>query len=272
MTSCLPTSAQPPRPNEFSNLPGCETTIFPESPPDAVPVFDYSYKGAERSFEDSLSRLSFSRDNCGISRIVGLRIHDAESPETLRQASSRKRSCVRKLRELREKGLIRDISIGMNDASYILQMIGQCSKGTFDSVMMAGCWNLLDPTMQGLEVLQLCEKLGIEVHLAGVFASGLLVGKDTYKYSKAPPEKIELTMKWSTLCDKYGLPLPAVALSFALLPKVVSKVAVGIGKPEELMQCCQWVEDFKVPLILWEEAIDMKLLPKWTPIPTRVRS
>ena len=148
-------------------------------------------------------------------------------------------------------------------------MIRRAKKGTFDSVMRAGCWNLLDASREGLEVLHVCEEQEIKVHLAGVFASGLLVGHDKYKYAKAPADKIESTRRWSELCHKYALPLPAVALAFALLPSAVAKVAVGVRRPAELEECCQWIERYQVPLALWEEAVHMGLLPDWIPLPLR---
>ena len=44
------------------------------------------------------------------------------------------------------------------------------------------------PHQDGMEVVQECCARGIEIHNAGVYCSGLLVGGDTYFYSKAAPE------------------------------------------------------------------------------------
>ena len=82
--------------------------------------------------------------------------------------------------QLRKEGLIENVSIGMNDAAFVLRMIEGKPKGTFNSVMLAGSWNLLDQS--GLEVLKACEARGVDVHNAGVFASGLLVGGATFRY------------------------------------------------------------------------------------------
>ena len=254
---------------EEDNLPGTKTTVFVDSPRDAVPILDYSSGGVSRSFADSLARLGFPAVNDGSNRVVGLRVHDADTADRMAQVCANEGGAASGLRELRDSGSIDDVSIGMNDAKLILEMIEKCPTGTFDSVMMAGCWNLLDTSLVALKVLHTCDTLDIKVHLAGVFASGLLAGKDTYKYAKAPQDKIAKTREWSQLCDKFGLPLPAVALNFALLPSVVKKVAVGVRSPEELEQCVEWIQKYKVPLKLWEEAVRMKLLPKWIPIPLR---
>ena len=71
----------------------------------------------------------------------------------------------------------------MNDAAYVLRMLAN-PPGTFDSVMMAGAWNLLD--QDGYDVLLECQERGVRVHNAGVFASGLLVGGSHYKYGPLP--------------------------------------------------------------------------------------
>ena len=51
---------------------------------------------------------------------------------------------VEKLLEMRSKNLIRDVSLGMNDPNAILSVINHYPRGSIDSVMVAGAWNLLD--------------------------------------------------------------------------------------------------------------------------------
>jgi aryl-alcohol dehydrogenase-like predicted oxidoreductase len=77
--------------------------------------------------------------------------------------------------ELRGKGMIKSVSLGMNDPAYVMRMITGKPAGTFDSIMSAGAWNLID--QDGYELMLECQKRGIKVHNAGIFASGLLVGK-----------------------------------------------------------------------------------------------
>ena len=68
------------------------------------------------------------------------------------------------------------------------------------------------------ETLVECEERGIGVTIAAIFASGLLVGGDTYKYEKAPQEMRDKTEAWKALAAKYNLTLPALAMAFAFLP------------------------------------------------------
>ena len=50
--------------------------------------------------------------------------------------------------------------------------------GIFDSALLAGGWNLLSQT--GLPCLLECARRGVDVHVAGVFNSGLIVGGSIY--------------------------------------------------------------------------------------------
>jgi hypothetical protein len=51
---------------------------------------------------------------------------------------------VAQLLDMRARNLIRDVSLGMNDPRAILHVIRHFPRGSIDSVMVAGAWNLLD--------------------------------------------------------------------------------------------------------------------------------
>ena len=155
----------------------------------------------------------------------------------------------------------------MNDPAYVLRMIAAKPAGTFDNVMIAGAWNLID--QDGLELLLSCQKRGIKVHNAGIFASGLLVGGDRYKYQPAPSGILVRRAKWQALAQSHGVPLPAVAIAFALAPAVVEKAAVGVQSPEEVRANAEWLAAAEnVPPRLWREAKERGLLGNDTPTPT----
>ena len=70
---------------------------------------------------------------------------------------------VAELVKLREEGLINEVSLGMNDANFVRRMLHDNPAGTFDSVMMAGSWNLLD--QDGGDVLLECQRRGVKVRV-----------------------------------------------------------------------------------------------------------
>merc|ERR1712048_157757 len=103
--------------------------------------------------------------------------------------------------------------------------------------------------------------MGIEVHVAGIYASGLLVGVDRYAYKAAPVEMKDKAERWRSLAEKHGCSLPAVAMAFAALPTVVTRVVVGLATPEQVDQTLKTLEESgKVPIAIWQEAKDVGLL------------
>jgi D-threo-aldose 1-dehydrogenase len=106
------------------------------------------------------------------------------------------------------------------------------------------------------------------VHVAGVFASGLLVGGSSYAYKQAPDEKRELAARWRALAAEHGVSLPAVAIAFAAMPKCVTRVVLGVASPEQVHQNVAWVQEAgSVPPQLWRDAHRRGLLAPEVPVP-----
>ena len=69
--------------------------------------------------------------------------------------------------------------------------------------------------------------------------------------------------QWQALADKHGVSLSAVAISFACLPTVVTKVIFGMSTPEEVeMNMASLEEHPKVPVEIFAEAQAQGLLPE----------
>ena len=85
--------------------------------------------------------------------------------------------------------------------------------------VFADGWNLI--TQDALEVMSVCEELGIAVHLAGIFG-----GTTVSPIFDPMPEHAEQVAAWQALADRHGVSLAAVALGFAALPKCVEKLVV----------------------------------------------
>lgn len=232
---------------------------------------DYTAAGAERSVKESLARL-------GLDSVWALRVHDPCDNSTYdgitdEVAIAAAGACVA-LRALRDQGVIRHVGLGMNcnkdshqgSPDNIIRFIRSAEPGTFDSALLAGGWNLL--TQAGLPCLLECEKRGIDVYIAGIYASGLLVGGATYAYIPAPQPMIEKAARWRDLAQKRGFSLPAVAVAFAMLPKVVKRAVVGLAKKKEVDDAVAYFrEASQVPVSLWAEAKDLGLLGAEVPIP-----
>lgn len=234
---------------------------------------DYTSIGARTSLQESLARLH-------LPSVYGLRIHDPNdnsshdpSVDEVGIALGTDGMCA-ELRQMRENGEIEHVSLGMNCnreahqgvPDEIIRLIRGAKHGTFDSALLAGGWNLL--CQAGLPVFLECERHGIPVHVAGVFASGLLVGGSTYAYKTAPKEVVEKADRWRTLSQKHGVSLPAVAIAFAALPRCVSRVVIGMANPAQVHENLAAVaESNLVPPIIWVEARDLGLLDSSVPLP-----
>jgi hypothetical protein len=105
--------------------------------------------------------------------IYGLRIHDAETEWRFENLAQNGCEGAAYLRQLKRDGTIQEISLGMNSPTFILRIL-ELAPATFDAVLMAGCWNLLDQS--GYDVLLECQKRNISVDIAGVFGAGILWG------------------------------------------------------------------------------------------------
>jgi D-threo-aldose 1-dehydrogenase len=233
-------------PGIFASNPGTETKL----------VFDYSEQGIYQSLRDSEHRLQYP--------IHGLRLHDAETEHRYQDVI--KHRSIDTMIGLKLRGKVRSIGLGMNDPQYILRILGSYPERTFDNIMMAGSWNLMDQS--GLDVLIQCHESGIPLINCGIFGSGLLWGGDMLRYSKVSKKDIKRLRAWESLGKKYNLRLPVIALAFAFLPQCVESVCIGARTPGELMENhCLLSEIQMVPVDLWLDAIDQKLLPgyltKW---------
>jgi len=225
-------------------------------PIDVIPVDDFSSEGVRESFRQSSARMEGVPISC-------LRLHDAET-DVYFDWATKDGGAIDTLVQMRKEGLIKHVSLGMNKADYLLKYIRKYPVGTFDNILVAGCWNLLDQS--GYELLSLCQTQRISVTLAGIFGSGLLWGGNYLRYQLANRSDLEKRDKWAELASKHGCTLPGVALAFAFIPLCVDKICVGC-QTESHVEANVALCNEKVPIEIWGEAKSMGLLPSWLPIP-----
>ena len=258
-----------------STVPDWETEPWREE--DRQIVRDYSAAGAHLSHAESHARMGAGWQG----PFEALRIHDPNEGRAEAQVAAGSKGDdvdaalvpltghLAGLRELREAGCTRQVSLGMNGDHMVpdmLRLLRGAPRDTFDSLLMAGGWNLL--CQEGEPVLAEAARQGIAVHNAGSLASGLLAGGFTYAYNLAPPEMVALRDRWAALASKHDIELPIVAFAFAFAPAAVTHLVVGPVSPEQLDDNLRWgaaVE--RVPSELWDEAKDVGLLAPHTCTP-----
>ncbi|MCX5495256.1 aldo/keto reductase [Kaistia dalseonensis] len=223
-------------------------------------VYDYSYDGVMRSFEDSLQRL-------GLDHIDILLMHDI-STETL--GPERKAELFpiamdggyKALDRLRSSGAIKAIGLGVNE----WQALAEATEyGQWDCFLLAGRYTLLE--QEPLHTLfPLCEKAGTSIIVGGPFNSGILAGRDTWNYARAPQAVIDRVKAIARVCDAHGVPLPAAALAFPLANPLVASVIPGPRAASELDEIMGWWTT-DIPGSLWSDLKNEGLIDAAAPVP-----
>jgi D-threo-aldose 1-dehydrogenase len=187
----------------------------------AVPVFDYTYDGALRSFEESLKRL-------GVDRVGILQVHDPDA-----HVGAAISGACRAAVSLRDQGVVGAVGVATDFTATATAILAEVD---LDAVLIAGRWSLLDH--QALdELLPMALERGAGVIAAGVFNSGILAGgpaAPTFDYVPAPREVIDRVARMDEVCRRHGVPLPAAALQFPFRHPAVVSVLTGARSPREV--------------------------------------
>ncbi|MEZ5907133.1 MAG: aldo/keto reductase [Geminicoccaceae bacterium] len=228
-------------------------------------VFDYTYDGVMRSFEDSLQRLATYRVDVLLVHDIDIWTHGSEEG---RKAKFRELmdSGYKALRELRDSGTVKAIGAGVNEVQAMLEF-GRA--GVFDCFLLAGRYTLLE--QDSLDpFLALCAERGAGVIVGGGFNSGILatgaVPGAKYNYSPAPEDIVAKVKKIEAVCAEFDVALPAAALQFVTAHPAVPTFCAGTRNVEQLEQNVAWFEA-PIPGAFWQALKDRGLLREDAPVP-----
>ncbi|MCS5717694.1 aldo/keto reductase [Herbiconiux sp. CPCC 205763] len=212
-------------------------------------VWDFSREGVLRSVEASLARLSTDRLD-----IVYL--HDPD--DFWAEAST---TGLDALIELRDQGVVGAVGAGMNQADMLADFV---ERTDVDVVMVAGRFTLLDQTAL-TRLLPAAADRGVGVVAAAVYNSGLLssptVSDDAhFDYGQASRPTIERARSIASVCERFGVPLPAAAVQYPLRHPAVVSVVLGTRTAEHVDSN---LERFHTPIPdeLWAELDASGLAP-----------
>ncbi|MEO8666877.1 MAG: aldo/keto reductase [Bauldia sp.] len=224
------------------------------------PFFDYSYDGVMRSYEDSLQRLGLNHIDIAYIHDVDAYSHGAEyQPGMFRLAMQ---GAYKALEKLRAAGDIKAIGLGVNQAQPISDAL---QHGQWDVFLLAGRYTLLE--QEPLHTLfPALEKHGASVVIGGPFNSGILVGRETWNYAKAPAEVMTRVKAIAAICDAHKVPLGAAALQFPLAHPLVSATIPGPRSPTEFNEIVEWWNT-PIPAGLWRDLKTEKLVDAAAPVP-----
>lgn len=211
--------------------------LYQGIPDDIAPVFDFTEEGVRQSFEESLQRM-------GIDYVDAVLVHDPDN-----HFATAKQQALPALRRLKLEGRLGGIGVGMNQVEMLSEFV---ANDSVDLIIVAGRYTLLDQSADD-KLLGLCQARGVRVVAGGVFNSGILANPSddaTYNYAPAGEEILAKARRIQTVCDRFGVPIPAAALQFPLLHPAVSRVLTGPRSTAELLENLAFV-DFPIPTELW---------------------
>jgi D-threo-aldose 1-dehydrogenase len=224
------------------------------------PIYDYSYDGIMRSFEDSFQRL-------GLAKIDILYVHDIGAYQHGPEAHAAhmkilRESGYRALEKLRGDGAISAIGIGVNEREVLLEAM---EWGQWDAFLLAGRYTLLEQAPLD-DLLPKCLAAGTSIVVGGPLNSGILAGRDTWNYDVAPPEVMARVKRIAAVCDSHHVLLPAAALQFPLAHPAVAAIIPGPRNAAEFTQNLLLLRH-KIPASLWSDLREAKLLHPDAPVP-----
>lgn len=238
---------------------------FVDTPQKRV-IFDYSYDGVMRSFEESKARL-------GIERVDILHIHDVcasthgsqeASDAAVRQLFDK--GGYRALTELRGAGEISALGAGVNEWQVCERLLG---LGDFDCFLLAGRYTLLE--QEALDsFLPLCVHRDVGIILGGPYNSGILatgaVPDARYNYERAPEHILSRVRRIEDICVAHDTPLIAAALQFVFGHPAVRSVIPGAASADEVRANAALL-DHSIPAALWDDLREAGLIRSDAPIP-----
>ena len=209
---------------------------------------DYSRDGVRRSLEDSLRRL-------GRERVELALVHDPEGYEQLALDEA-----VPALHELRDEGLVGAVGVGTTVADVAARFV---ERAELDCVLIAGCCSLLGaPAAETL--FPACRARGVTVLAAGVYQSGILANPRPgahLDYRLADQDALSRVAQIQTVCERYGVALPAAAVQFVLRYDDVAVVVIGAASASRVEQNLAYAST-EVPDELFTELADRGLSPR----------
>jgi D-threo-aldose 1-dehydrogenase len=228
-------------------------------------VFDYSYDGVMRSFEDSLQRL-------GINRIDLLLIHDLDTWHHKTEAkvgayvNQLFTSGWRALEELRDQGLIKGIGAGFNTMGTIPRYLDLFD---IDFFLIAMRYTLLEQDVLDSEFPR-CAERNVGIIIGGTYNSGILatgaVPNAMHNYEPAKSDILAKVAKMEAVCKRHNVPLAAAALQFPLGHPIVASVIPGAISTKQVEQNMAAFRH-PIPADLWAELKHENLIRKDAPVP-----
>jgi D-threo-aldose 1-dehydrogenase len=237
--------------------------IFFVETPQVKMIFDYSYDGIMRSYEESLGRLGLDRVDILYVHDICAFVHGGREGSEARIQELINLGGWKALTELRDSGTVSAIGAGVNEWQPCARLLELVDPDLF---LLAGRYTLLeqDPIDH---LFPQCEEKGAGIVVGGPYNSGILAGLDTYNYAEAPEDIVEQVRKIEAVCKAHDVPLIRAALHFVTANPVVVSVIPGGQNVQETEQNAALMAEEVPPQALWDELKEKKLIHPQSPTP-----
>ena len=225
--------------------------------PEYTYEFDFTAAGIRRTLESSLERLRL--DSVDI-----LYLHDSDAVD--QHTDDQFAEGLQALVELREKGVVKAIGMGMNQWQVTARMV---ERFDLDLILLAGRYTLLDQSALP-EFMPLCVKRGVRLSIGGPYNSGILASDldqpVSFDYQVASPEIVEQARRIKAVCDRHQVELKAAALQFVTAHPAVATTIPGATSVAEVEDNARLLQE-EIPAALWSELRAEELLSAAAPTP-----
>jgi D-threo-aldose 1-dehydrogenase len=206
---------------------------------------DFSGDQMRRSVERSLRLL-------GLDRLSLVYLHDPEHAPF--ESITAKGGAIDVLCKLREEGLIEHLGLAGGPTDLMMRYVEAAGADVFEAIISHNRFTLIN--RNGAPFFDLATRMGLGVANAAPYGSGIRAkGPDAYAryaYQDAPATVVERVRRLGTICDRYGVPLAAVALQFSMRDPRVHTTIVGMTRPERVAQTVELAQ-VEIPDALWPE-------------------
>lgn len=219
-------------------------------------LFDYSYEGVMRSYDDSRQRTGLSRIDILLVHDIGRLTHGER--HQIHWDALTKGGGFKALMDLKAAGLIAGFGLGVNEWQAIRDAMQETD---LDICLLAGRLTLLDNDAVE-HFLPLALRHEVDLVIAGVFNSGILAAtsQKKFNYLDAPAEIVARAERLETLCLSHGVALRTAAIQYPLRHKAATALVVGARSAAEIESNVDHFEA-SVPAELWSALEKEGLIP-----------
>ena len=207
---------------------------------------DFSGDQMRRSVERSVKLL-------GVDRLQLCFLHDPEHIGFT--AAMAPGGPVEALQRLHEIGVIQHLGIAGGPIDMMTQFV---ETDQFTVAISHNRYTLLN--QEADPFWDVCQQHGVAAINAAPYGSGILAkGPSTYPrymYGQASNAYLQRAFSLEALCQRYHVPLAAVALQFSTRDPRIASTIVGISKPERLQETVRLAQHV-LPENIWQEIAEI---------------